>query len=328
MCTSISFTQPPLYGRTLDLEESFGQQVAITPREYPFTFHHCPPLPRHHAMVGMASVARGVPLYAEAMNEHGLYMAGLNFPHSAHYFPDQKAQRSAVAPYELIPLVLGTCTTLAQARQLLEQVRLTAIPFAPDCPLAPLHWHVADPSGALTAEPREDGLRLFENPVGVLTNEPPFPYHLMNLNNYQALSPQPPENRFAPALELRCYGQGMGALGLPGDASPMSRFVRAAFHRNCAAFPEETGAQVVEFFRLLDTVAMPRGSVITPQGKYDQTLYACCADGRSLTYYYKTHDSGRICAVPMDEPRRTGSALLTFPLVHQPDFLFPEPRQE
>lgn len=133
MCTSISFSRPALYGRNLDLEVSFGERVVITPRDYPFTFHNRPALEHHFAMVGMASVAAGVPLYAEAMNEKGLYLAGLNFPGNAVYFPDGGTP-GCVAPYELIPLVLGTCATLDEARALLKELRIIGTPFAPQLP--------------------------------------------------------------------------------------------------------------------------------------------------------------------------------------------------
>ena len=86
MCTSISFCNRGLYGRNLDLEYHFGEQVVITPRAYEFTFHHHEPLPQHYAMIGMASVAQNTPLYAEAANEKGLYMAGLYFPDNAPLF--------------------------------------------------------------------------------------------------------------------------------------------------------------------------------------------------------------------------------------------------
>ena len=248
MCTSLAFSSPALFGRNLDLEYSFSEQVAVTPRNHAFSFRHRPPLAHHFALIGMAAVAGDVPLYAEAANEKGLYMAGLYFPGNAHYFPDTDPQRDNLAPYELIPAVLGACETLAEARRMLERVRLIADPFAPGYPLAPLHWHIADATGSLVAEPMADGLRLYDDPAGVLTNNPPFPFHLTRLSDYQTLSPRPPENRFAPALGLQPYGQGMGAMGLPGDASPVSRFVRAAFLKAHAAFDGDEAAQVVQFF--------------------------------------------------------------------------------
>lgn len=330
MCTSISLTNPVLFGRNLDLEYSFGQQVVITPRNHPFSFHHHPPLASHLAMIGMATVAQDTPLYAEAVNEKGLYMAGLNFPGNACYTPQPSAKTWHLAPYELIPMILGTCETLAQARALLENTELSAIPFGPGYPLAPLHWHLADATGAITVEPMEQGLVFYENPVGVLTNNPPFSYHMLNLRNYQALSPAQPENRLAPNVDLPPYGQGMGALGLPGDWSPASRFVRAAFLRCTARFGPDKPEQIVQFFHLLQAVSMVRGSVRTPEGNWDETQYSCCIDPQTGTYYYQTYDAGHIVSVDLFSQDLDRADLYRFSLVTAPRFFpaDPDPRPE
>ncbi len=322
MCTSISFSRPALYGRNLDLETSFGEQVVITPRRHPFHFHHRAPMEQHFAMIGMATVADGTPLYAEAVNEKGLYMAGLNFPGNACYFPDDTGSADCIAPYELIPMILGGCATLEQARLALERVRLTAIPFSANYPLAPLHWHIADATGSITAEPMADGLHLYQNPAGVLTNNPPFPFQMMQLNLYQGLSPRQPQNTFAPELALHSYGQGMGAVGLPGDASPMSRFVRACFLKEHAVFGKDGAENAAQFFHILDALAMVRGTVITPEGKNDQTIYSCCIDAENRIYYYKTYENSRLCAVRLTEEACRGSALGVFSLNREPDVLF------
>lgn len=326
MCTSIAFWDRGLFGRNLDLEYHFGEQVVITPRDHTFTFHHRAPLAHHHALIGMASVAQNTALYAEAANEKGLYMAGLYFPGNAHYFADPAPDVLNLAPYELIPLVLGSCATAAEARTLLAGVRLVAQPFAPGYPLAALHWQVAGPDGSFIMEPREDGLHFYDDTVGVLTNNPPYPYQRMNLNNYRGLSPRTPDNTFAPGLDLPVYGQGLGGLGLPGDASPMSRFVKAAFLRQNAVFPDERPAQVTQFFHLLDAVSMVRGSVITPEGRCDETTYACCIDTREGVYYYHTYDSGCLHAVRLTEETATGTALRCLPLADNPQFVFDTPQ--
>ena len=235
MCTSIAMNWGGgCFGRNMDVEYSFGEQVAVTPRRYPLQFWRQPAQEAHFALIGMAHMAGGRPLYAEAANEKGLYMAGLNFPGSAWYEPDPPAGWDAVAPYELIPWVLGSCATLAEAKARLACFRPLGVPLAEDLPLAPLHWHIADGAGALVLEATREGVRLYDDPVGVLTNNPPFPFHQVNLSQYQHLTARPTENRLAPGLPLPAFGQGMGAIGLPGDASPASRYVRAAFHKQNA----------------------------------------------------------------------------------------------
>ena len=174
-------------GRTLDYEFSYGDQITVTPRNYPFSFLHMPSLSHHYAMIGMACVMDDYPLYYEAFNEKGLGIAGLNFVGNAVYF-DPKPEKDNIAQFELIPWILGTCASLAEAKESLSRINLISTPFKKNLPLAQLHWIIADASGAITVESTADGLHVYDNPVGVLTNNPPFPMQMFSLNNYLHLS--------------------------------------------------------------------------------------------------------------------------------------------
>ena len=200
MCTAATYKTKCFYfGRNLDYERGFGEQVVITPRLFPLPMRHLPDLTRHYAMIGMASVQDGYPLYYDAVNEKGLCMAGLNFVRSAVYGPCAPGKAN-VAQFELIPWLLGRCATAAEARDLLAESRITDDAFLPGLPPARLHWLLADREQCFAVEQTAEGLRVYEDPAGVLTNEPPFPMQLFRLNDYAQLSPQPPENRFSPAL--------------------------------------------------------------------------------------------------------------------------------
>ena len=202
MCTAATYKTKCFYfGRNLDYERGFGEQVVITPRLFPLPMRHLPDLTRHYAMIGMASVQDGYPLYYDAVNEKGLCMAGLNFVRSAVYGPCAPGKAN-VAQFELIPWLLGRCATAAEARDLLAESRITDDAFLPGLPPARLHWLLADREQCFAVEQTAEGLRVYEDPAGVLTNEPPFPMQLFRLNDYAQLSPQPPENRFSPALPL------------------------------------------------------------------------------------------------------------------------------
>lgn len=315
MCTALTFGTNPLYfGRNMDLEYTFGESVVITPRDCPLPMKCCAPLTSHYAMIGMASVVNQYPLYAEAANEWGLCMAGLNFPGNACYLPQAQAVKRPVAPYELILQVLGTCKDLDQARALLDQLDIVAVPFLPTLPLAPLHWIIAHRQGSLTVECTQSGLHVYGNPYGVLTNNPPFPFHRENLRQFLNLSPRYPENRFAPEYPLSPFGQGAGALGLPGDFSPASRFVKALFCKENSSCPTDEPSCVAQVFHILDSVAMVRGTVITPEGKPDYTTYSCCIQADAGRYYYKTYENNQITQIALTPERREGEALLVFPL--------------
>ena len=161
MCTAVAFYREGLYfGRNMDIDRPFGQKVVIAPRGYAFPYRCRAAQPLSYALIGMASVTDGVPLYAEAANECGLCMAGLYFPQSASYFPPGHAAdgRVTLAPYELIPYLLGGCRDCAEALRLLSRVDLAAVPFREDLPVAPLHFFLADATGAFAAEWTKEGL--------------------------------------------------------------------------------------------------------------------------------------------------------------------------
>lgn len=321
MCTSIAMFQTnAVFGRNLDLEQHFSEAVVITPQNYPFHFQKTDSISSHFAMIGMASVVQDVPLYAEAMNEKGLYMAGLNFPHNACYAKAISANKTALAPYELIPWILSQCENVAQAEEKLSRLSLLDLPFTVQgptpcsLPVAPLHWQIADSKRALVVEALEDGLHLYEDRIGVLTNNPPFPFHQMNLSQYQHLSPAQSCNRFAKTELPSPFAQGMGAIGLPGDYSSASRYVKAAFLKLNSVCEQEEEQQVMQFFHILDAVAMVKGSVITEDKQLDLTLYSCCISAGTKTYYYRTYENSTVHAIRMKQENMEGSRLSVYPL--------------
>lgn len=315
MCTAITYySKNHYFGRNLDLEYSYEEQVVITPRNYVFVFRQLPPMKRHYAMIGMAYVQDGYPLYYEATNEKGLSVAALNFPENA-YYGEMLQEKDNVASFELIPWILGQCANLAEVKEILGNIQVADIAFSEKLSPSPLHWMIADKESAITVEAVRDGLKVYENPIGVLTNNPNFDYHLMNLNNYMNLSNQAPVNRFAKDVRLKEYSRGMGALGLPGDLSSASRFVRMAFNKLNSVVEEETEeASVGQFFHLLDSVSMTVGALQMPSGLYDKTVYSCCCNVDRGIYYYTTYENRQICAVDMRKEDLEGAAVIVYPL--------------
>ena len=133
-------------------------------------------------MIGMAAVVGDYPLYFEATNEKGLSMAGLNFPGNAHY-GDVAEGYDNVAAFELIPYLLGRCATVSEVRLSLERARVVNTNFSEGLPTSPLHWMISDAEESLTLECTRQGLKVYDNPFGVLTNNPTFDYHLTNVSN-------------------------------------------------------------------------------------------------------------------------------------------------
>lgn len=289
LCTVIAYrTQKSYVGRNLDLEYHYDERIIGMPRGYSFAFRHTEAPPTQYAMMGMAYDPDGVPLFYEAVNERGLYMAGLNFPKEAVYQPLCHGKRN-VAPFEMIPWVLMQCATVAEARRLLRRTSVAALPYSEALPLTPLHWFLADADESAAVEPLSDGLHFFADPADVLTNSPALPHQLMRLAEYTAVSPASPTPRFGD-IPVPLYSRGLGGVGLPGDFSSMSRFVKAAYMRQVAVCNGSERQSVAQMYHMLSAVAHPCGCVRTAENKEVCTVYSSCCCLQTGQWYYRFYD--------------------------------------
>lgn len=311
MCTAVSLKKGThFFGRNLDLECSYGERVIITPRRYPLTFRCGRMTENHYAFIGMGIIDSGFPLYYEATNEKGLSVAALSFP-EAMYFSSKEGVNN-VASFEVIPWLLCQCGSVRECLPLLSSVNITDTPFSEKYPPSPLHWLISDSSSSFVLECDAGGVHLYENEADILTNSPSFPFHLLNMNNYMQLSENPPENRLTDTFNLKTYSKGMGAMGLPGDMSSASRFVRSFFVKEKLASEEEYGKEVMQFFHVLEAVSMPKGTVKTDEGE-EYTVYSCCCDTVRGIYYYRTYYDSTVRAVSLHHENLDGYLLYSYP---------------
>ena len=317
MCTAITLqTRDFYFGRTLDYEHSWGEEVVVMPRNFPLAFRHAGTLESHYAILGMACVKDGYPLYFDGINEQGLAMAGLNFVGNAVYGKPLEGKEN-IAQFEFIPWILSRCASVGEARELLSNLHLTDAPFSAQLLPAQLHWIIADRGGAITVESVREGLRIYDNPVEVLTNNPSFDQQMFRLNDFMDLSPQNPENTFSGNLNLNSYSRGMGALGLPGDLSSQSRFIRAAFVKENSRSGDGETESVGQFFHILGSVEQVRGCCEVGKGQYERTLYTSCCNGDKGIYYYTTYENHQIHAVHLHHENLDARELVRFLLVRQ-----------
>lgn len=310
MCTAISYqTKQHYFGRNLDLERGYQEQVVVTPRNVPFFFRFAKPQKQHYALIGMAAVVNEYPLYFEATNEMGLSMAGLNFPKNAIYQEYEEGKEN-IAPFELIPYLLGKYSSAGAVKEALKKINVVHCNFSNELPVSPLHWMISDKEESITLECTKDGMKVYENPFGVLTNNPTFDYHLMNMNNYMGVCEGAAKNTLWPKLPLENYSLGLGALGLPGDFSSSSRFVKTVFVKTKSVCNGSEKESVNQFFHILQAVAMPKGCVLTPGGEYEYTRYSCCCNTDRQIYYYTTYENPMIQKVDMHEADLEGTRLV------------------
>lgn len=317
MCTAVTLNTESLYfGRTLDLDVDYNQQVVITPCNFNLSFTNGKNTSNHYAIIGMATVVENYPLYFDAVNEKGLCIAGLNFSEDA-VFEKTNDNKNAVAPFELIPYLLCDCKNITEAKEKLRGKVITETPFNKNLGCAKLHWILSDKNNSIVIEATKSGLNIYNNPTGVLTNSPPFDYQLYNLNNYINLTNEKPDSRFSKEYELKAYSNGMGAIGLPGDYSSLSRFVRATFAKYNTQAENTEQDNLRRFFEILSTVEIPKGLVKTKEKNIHYTLYSSCISAEKGIYYYKTNKSKSINAVSLFNENLITSILYRFPLINE-----------
>ena len=321
MCTASNYiTDNHYFGRNFDYEISYNERVTVTPRKYELKFRKIDDIKTHYAIIGIAAGIDEYPLYYDACNEKGLAIAGLNFAGNAVYREFEEDMVN-ITPFELIPYLLGTCSSVSEAREALGKINLVNINFADELPLSPLHWMISDEVESIVVEPLADGLKVYDNPVGVLTNNPPFDKQLFYLNNYRGLSNKNPENTFG--VDLEEYSRGMGAIGLPGDLSSASRFAKVAFTRANSYSDNDEASSVGQFFHILGSVEQQNGcTFIDDPDLYEYTIYTSCYNTNKAILYYRTYHNSQITAVDLYRENLDSSELINYLLINEERFNF------
>jgi choloylglycine hydrolase len=248
--------------------------------------------------------AFGMPIIVDGLNEKGLAVAIFYFPGYAKYQEVKEEDiGKTIAPWEVPTYLLGNCANAEEAVQAIRNLRVGEVVqkdmgFVPPC-----HYFVNDSSGRCVVLEYVGGeLKIHDNPLGVITNSPSFDWHITNLRNYVNLTVNnvPPVD--LAGINFQGLGQGSGMLGLPGDFTPPSRFIRAvAFSQS--ALPVATAQEgVLQAFHLLNQFDIPKGvarSVDNGKMIADYTLWTSVSDLKNLRYHFRTFDNSRIRMIDM-----------------------------
>ena len=325
MCTSLSIQSQAgtcFFGRNMDLSYFFNQRVMIMPKNYAYEDKVSGnKVINNRAIIGMGTVIDNHPVLADAMNEAGLGCAGLNFQGYAYFEKEPVEGKQNIAPYDFIQWVLSNHETVEEVKRGIERLELVDCPINADTPVAMLHWMIADKTGkSIVVEKTKEHFAVHDNPMGVMTNNPEFDWHLINLNNYVHLTPASPKETQWGTHTLKALGIGAGTVGIPGDFASVSRFVRIAYLRS--HMPEVSGdiESVTQFFHMLDYVKMVKGGVLTDEGLEDSTIYSSCMDQDKGVYYYRTYENNRINAIDMHKEQLEGTELKMFDYLTKQDF--------
>ncbi|XZH20610.1 choloylglycine hydrolase [Clostridium perfringens] len=317
MCTGLALETKDglhLFGRNMDIEYSFNQSIIFIPRNFKcVNKSNKKELTTKYAVLGMGTIFDDYPTFADGMNEKGLGCAGLNFPVYVSYSKEDIEGKTNIPVYNFLLWVLANFSSVEEVKEALKNANIVDIPISENIPNTTLHWMISDITGkSIVVEQTKEKLNVFDNNIGVLTNSPTFDWHVANLNQYVSLRyNQVPEFKLGDQ-SLTALGQGTGLIGLPGDFTPASRFVRVAFLRDAMIKNDKDSIDLIEFFHILNNVAMVRGSTRTIEEKSDLTQYTSCMCLEKGIYYYNTYENNQINAIDMNKENLDGNEIKTY----------------
>jgi choloylglycine hydrolase len=315
-CTGISLKAgdgAAIRGRTLEFGFPMQSKVLVVPAGKQFNGT----LPdggkglaytSRYAFIG--ANALNMPVILDGLNDQGLSVGLFYFPGYASYTPVTDENKSrALAPYEFGAWVLASFATVDEVREAVKEIVLVPTPApglgSPQGMVPGTHFFIQDRSGkSLVVEPVDGTLKVHDAPLGVMTNAPTYDWHMTNLANYLNLSPKDIDQIKLGDTTIAAFGSGAGMLGLPGDFTPPSRFVRAAMFSQ-AAVPNKTAEDTVfAAFHLLNQFDIPKGSVINAavgEPTPEITEWTSVADLKNLRWYFRTREDQSLRMVDLTE---------------------------
>ncbi len=328
-CTGIRLTAQDgsvVRGRTMEFGSALHSDVILVPRGFArtgVTPDGKPGLKWNAKYASLGADGEGMPYLVDGLNEKGLAVGTFYFPDTADYMPYTAADAGkTIAPWQVNSYLLENFATVDEVRQNIANIVVPNVEY-PGWGIVPVHYAVYDATGkSLVIEYSGGKLHVFDDPLGVLTNSPAFDWHMTNLRNYVNFSVNnvPPIN-LGSGVVLQPIGQGTGMLGLPGDFTPPSRFVRAVAF-SVSVLPSKTGDDaVLELFHILNNFDIPKGATRQKEGnsKFETefTLWTSACDLKALKFYFRTYDNSQIRMVDLTKMNLTGKDVVTIPMKGQ-----------
>ncbi|KEH84611.1 linear amide C-N hydrolase [Clostridium novyi] len=309
-CSSFSWSTEDnkhLLGRTYDQFGNLeGNKIVVIPKNYTINLEVNDTnniAKTKYSYVGMGILEVGTPILSEGINEKGLMGALLYYPEFAYYNKEKSPNAININPAFFVTYILGECANLNELLIKIKDINLTNELIKGEA--MPVHYMFSDASGeAIIIEPDKGGISIHRNSIGVLTNSPNYSWQKQNLRNYLGTSNEarPPQN--VVNYEISEFGEGSGALGLPGDYTPVSRFVRLAFIKQFAVKGKNELDGITKMFHNFSSVDVPDGIIKEKnESSYERTLCISCMCSESLTYYFKLSSNSRICAVNLEHEK-------------------------
>ena len=301
MCTAITLHTKQdecFLGRTMDFSYDIDPHVFILPRN--FEWNHIPNQRRHrnlYRFIGIGQEQNGILAFFDGVNERGFAAAALYFAGYACYKEEAEEGKIPVASFDFLHYILGRCQSVEELTEVANRISIVGLADPVTRTAAPLHWIAADRTGAcVVVEQTKDGLKLHQNPLGVMANSPDFPWHMTNLRNFMNTVPTQKEEACWNTVPLRPFGQGGGTTILPGGYTSPERFVRTAYLKSHCEPPSYREDAIMTGFHLLESVSIPKGAVVTKENRFDYTKYTAFMNINTCTYYFKTYGNSQVTA--------------------------------
>ncbi len=330
-CTGITLTAKDgtvVHARTLEFAVDLGSNVLVVPRGY--KRQGTTPDGKNgkkwtskYASIG--ANGSGVPWIFDGLNEKGLSMGLFYHPTTAEYMPYKKSDtKNTLAVWELGSYILENFATTEEVKENIQNIVVPEVVFKEWGFVPPVHFIVTDAKGkSIVIEYLKGKLNVFDNPLGVLTNSPSFDWHMTNLRNYPNLGVVQPKTRKVGGVELKPFGMGAGMVGLPGDFTPPSRFVRAVAF-STSIIPTVDGREsVIQAFHILNNFDIPKGSAREPhKDKHgniiaDFTTWTSASDLKAKKFYFRTYNNSQIRMVDLNKMNLNTEKIVTIPMASE-----------
>lgn len=303
MCTTIgfSYTDGVVFGRTLEMGVKIDHHIVYVPKDNEkFIEARGASYTTKYAVLGTGFFH--MPPLADGINEEGLMGSNNLLPGYATFAKEEVEGKINVIGSHAFGYLLSRCKSIEEVREEAKKISVMQYGKSKEDASTPMHLYFTDTSGnGLVLEPVDGELIAYDNPYGALTNAPEFPWHVTNLRNYIHLQPENVEDNQLNGVTLSKFGEGSGMVGLPGDFTPPSRFVRASSFVSNTPKNLDRQAAILQGFRILSQSDIPTGAVIDPlEGNNDETLYTSMMDTEKKAYFIKCHDNINIQPFYMD----------------------------
>jgi penicillin V acylase-like amidase (Ntn superfamily) len=308
MCTAMTLqteSKEVIFGRTMDFSHDINPQLYVVPNSYVwYNSLNNRQMKDTYRFIGLGQELDGMFGLFDGVNEKGFVAAALYFAGYAQYDTGctDKARQS-ISSIDFLHYILGSCSSVKELPYLLQDISIVGVPDPVTNTVAPLHWITTDRSGAcVIVEPTSRGLEIIDNPIGVMANSPDFYWQMINLKNYMQTSPTQTEEISWDNIKLTPFGQAGGTITLPVGFTSPERFVRVAYLKTHIPKPKDSREGVTSCFRIMESVSIPKGAVITNRKTYDYTKYTAFINTNTCEYFYKTYDDLDVFQGSLQEP--------------------------